>query len=72
MYVWNSIFKAMDLLRTLQVVYVNRNPKDTLVSFYHHHRISKFLGMQTLNSWHEFYAMFMAGERSEFFFVFII
>ncbi|XP_015912284.2 sulfotransferase 1A3 [Parasteatoda tepidariorum] len=44
-----------------KIIYVMRNPKDTAVSYYHHHKISSFLGNAS-HSWDKFLAYFMAGH----------
>ncbi|XP_054711563.1 sulfotransferase 1B1-like [Uloborus diversus] len=44
-----------------KIIYVMRNPKDTAVSYYHHHKMSTFLGNIT-DSWDKFLAHFMAGH----------
>jgi hypothetical protein len=45
-----------------RIVYVARNPKDNAVSFYHYHRMTRFLGLQHNLSWDEFFALYMAGS----------
>jgi len=45
-----------------RIVYVARNPKDNAVSFYHFHRMTRFLGLQHNLSWNEFFALYMAGS----------
>ncbi|KFM74422.1 Sulfotransferase family cytosolic 1B member 1, partial [Stegodyphus mimosarum] len=44
-----------------KIIYVMRNPKDTAVSYYHHHKISNFLGNSTA-TWDQFLAYFMSGN----------
>jgi hypothetical protein len=44
-----------------RIVYVARNPKDNAVSFYHFHRMTRFLGLQHNMTWNEFFALYMAG-----------
>jgi hypothetical protein len=46
-----------------QIVYTARNPKDNAVSFYHYHRMTRFLGLQHNMTWNEFFALYMAGTR---------
>jgi hypothetical protein len=43
-----------------QVVYVARNPKDAIVSFYHHHKLMKFQDYQ--GTLEEFAQYFMDDE----------
>ncbi|KAI6214713.1 Sulfotransferase 1B1 [Aphelenchoides besseyi] len=45
-----------------KIVYVARNPKDNAVSFYHFHRMTRFLGLQHNMSWNEFFALYMTGS----------
>ncbi|GIX72807.1 hypothetical protein CDAR_72211 [Caerostris darwini] len=44
-----------------KIIYVMRNPKDTAVSYYHHHKMSTFLG-NTSAAWDKFLEHFMAGH----------
>ena len=38
-----------------------RNPKDNAVSYYHHHRMSSFLGKYT-GTWSNFIQLFIGGK----------
>lgn len=38
-----------------------RNPKDTAVSYFHHHKMSKFLGNYS-GEWSEYLQLFMKGH----------
>ncbi|CAG2168119.1 unnamed protein product [Oppiella nova] len=44
-----------------KIIYVVRNPKDNAVSYYHHHRISTFLGNYK-GSWDNFVELFLKGH----------
>ncbi|CAG2166188.1 unnamed protein product [Oppiella nova] len=44
-----------------KIIYVVRNPKDTAVSYYHHHRMSKFLGNYA-GTWDNFVDLFAQGK----------
>lgn len=44
-----------------KIIYVMRNPKDTAVSYYHHHKMSTFLGNISM-TWDKFLEHFMAGH----------
>lgn len=45
----------------LQVIYVSRNPKDVVVSFYHFHKMANFL--PEVNTFPEFVNQFLEGTR---------
>ncbi|CAD5234583.1 unnamed protein product [Bursaphelenchus xylophilus] len=45
-----------------KVVYVARNPKDNAVSFYHFHRMARFLGLQKNLNWNDFFALYVSGS----------
>jgi hypothetical protein len=45
-----------------KVIYVARNPKDNAVSFYHHHRMARFLGVQKNLTWDQFFALYVTGS----------
>ena len=45
-----------------KLVYVARNPKDNAVSFFHHHRMARFLGVQKDLSWADFFALYVTGS----------
>jgi len=44
-----------------KLIYVARNPKDNAVSFYHFHRMARFLGCQQ-TTWNEFFALYLSGS----------
>ncbi|XP_037072597.1 sulfotransferase 1C4-like [Pollicipes pollicipes] len=48
------------LLDTCKVVYVARNPKDALVSYYHHHKLIKMLDFE--GSFAEFFDLFLEDK----------
>lgn len=49
-----------------KLIYVARNPKDNAVSFYHHHRMARFLGVQKDLSWDHFFALYITGSSELF------
>ncbi|KAF8387370.1 hypothetical protein PRIPAC_76512 [Pristionchus pacificus] len=44
-----------------KLLYVARNPKDQAVSYFHFHRMARFLGLQTHTTWDEFFPLFCSG-----------
>lgn len=59
------------LIVVLQVIYVSRNPKDVLVSFYHFHNMANFL--PEAGSFPQFLDQFLEDKRelTQVFFVFL-
>ncbi|KFD53172.1 hypothetical protein M514_05882 [Trichuris suis] len=51
-----------------KVVYVCRNPKDTAVSYYHFHRMARFLGQQDI-AWDDFFPLYTSGNSMQMKFV---
>lgn len=49
-----------------KIVYVARNPKDNAVSFFHFHRMARFLGLQQNLKWDEFFALYCEGSSELF------
>lgn len=45
-----------------KIIYVARNPKDNAVSFYHYHRMARFLGVQKNLTWDEFFPLYLSGS----------
>jgi hypothetical protein len=45
-----------------KVLYVSRNPKDNAVSFFHFHRMARFLGLQKNLDWNEFFPLYLSGS----------
>jgi hypothetical protein len=45
-----------------KLIYIARNPKDNAVSFYHHHRMARFLGVQKDLDWDQFFALYVTGS----------
>ncbi|XP_067560109.1 sulfotransferase 1C4-like isoform X5 [Pseudorca crassidens] len=43
-----------------QMIYVARNPKDSMVSYYHFHRMNK--GLPAPGTWEEYFESFLAGD----------
>ncbi|MCP4064257.1 MAG: sulfotransferase domain-containing protein [Gammaproteobacteria bacterium] len=51
----------IEMKSSTQIIYVSRNPKDTAGSFYHFHKMARYLGMQT-TAWDEFFPLFTVGK----------
>lgn len=57
---WVCYTDSLSLTALLQVIYVARNPKDVLVSYYHFHKYATML--QTPKNFTEFFENFMEGN----------
>ena len=44
-----------------KLIYVARNPKDNADSFFHFHKMARFLGLQNID-WNEFFALYLSGS----------
>jgi hypothetical protein len=45
-----------------RLIYVARNPKDNAVSFFHFHKMARFLGLQKNTTWNDFFALYVTGS----------
>ncbi|XP_067560106.1 sulfotransferase 1C4-like isoform X2 [Pseudorca crassidens] len=48
------------LEKNCKMIYVARNPKDSMVSYYHFHRMNK--GLPAPGTWEEYFESFLAGD----------
>ncbi|GMR46406.1 hypothetical protein PMAYCL1PPCAC_16601, partial [Pristionchus mayeri] len=59
--VWITHLPLRHLPASIKLLYMARNPKDQAVSYYHFHKMTRYLGQQNDLAWDDFFSLFCSG-----------